>query len=77
VRRIRNKKTGIENLPKVWEAFKMSGYNDWLLPIEMLELINTGPDFDLKNDIKLFLDHLSYESESLRKLISNGKKIML
>ncbi|MCF6170439.1 MAG: aromatic amino acid hydroxylase [Bacteroidales bacterium] len=77
VRRIRKEKNGYDKLEEIWEKVKRHHQNEWLLPLEILELLSS--DYrapGLKKDIKSYLSELKDSKEELSKLISNGLKLV-
>jgi phenylalanine-4-hydroxylase len=75
VKKIRNKETNIGDLYNIWEDFKRESYNDWLLPIEIIELTDLYPDIIIKDEVNQYLDNLSAGNKSFKELINNGKRL--
>lgn len=77
IRNEREKNTkSIEKLKNIWNVFKVENYNDWLLPVELLEIISDGEDIRLQNEINNYLNTLSADKENHAHLIRNGKNII-
>lgn len=76
LREIREHASDIDKLQQLWEDFKKANYNDWLLPLEILELAHAYQAYELKNDINNFLDRIGSENKNYRELIIKGKEII-
>jgi phenylalanine-4-hydroxylase len=73
VRDIRDNKKGFDKLPEIWEKLQNEYPNDWLLPLEILELIETtGLDKKMNEDIRYYLIEMQEDKPELVNLISNG-----
>jgi phenylalanine-4-hydroxylase len=73
VRDVRAKKQPSATLPGVWQALQDGFENEWLLPLEILELIAADDASDhLRKAINNYLLDLQQEKPGLADLISNG-----
>lgn len=73
VRDIRERKSGNELLPAVWSRLKLEYPEDWLLAMEILELISKDANYQtLAGELKSFLVKRAAEKDELRKLIEDG-----
>ena len=77
VSRIRAQKTGFDKLPVIWKNLKEKHQNEWLLPLEILELLdgdyrNPG----MKKEIKNHLTALKNSKPEFSKLITNGVNLV-
>ncbi len=73
VRTCRNTQRGYEALPNIWYQLKTQYADDWLCPLEILEIIeqeNEQPELAI--EIKAFLEDKSAKQPELSKLISDG-----
>jgi len=63
-------------LKNIWEEFQADNYDDWLLSVELLEIISNSEDNQLKLKINNYLDTLSTVKGNYTHLIRNGKDII-
>jgi phenylalanine-4-hydroxylase len=73
VREMREKKADVARLQSIWQTLKKNYADEWLLPMEILELsqkqnLNTG----IESEITSYLLKKQEEDASLVNLISNG-----
>jgi phenylalanine-4-hydroxylase len=61
-----------ENLIEVWAALKKNYPDDWLCPLEILELLKEHKNEPLFSEIKMYLDILKSKNSVLEKLIGDG-----
>lgn len=71
VAEIRNEDLNENRLKEIFFELKQDYPNDWLLPLEIFELVYNTTD-DLRVELKLYLDEL--EKRGFEKLIQNGLK---
>jgi phenylalanine-4-hydroxylase len=77
VSRLRTEKSGFDSLPAIWRNIKDKHRNEWLLPLEILELLeNDYQNPVLKKEIKKYLTDLKNSNPVLSKLISNGLNLL-
>lgn len=76
VRDVKNGKVGYGELGNMWKSFQSGDYQDWLLPVEMLELIAPTDEKLLKEDILAFLHKIGAENKDYGKLINKGTDII-
>ena len=50
--------------------------NDWLLSIEIIELLNSRGETDLMQQVILHLESLKKQRPEIEKLISNGLELI-
>lgn len=73
VREIRDMHSGYEKLPPLWNIIKTNYATDWLLPMEMLELVEQiQSEQQLKSELQQYLASLKKSHNHLSKLISDG-----
>jgi len=77
VREIRKTEKDFDDLPKIWETIKTNHPDEWLLPLEILEMTeNSYQNPGLKKEIKNYLSALKNSNAELAKLIANGMKLI-
>jgi phenylalanine-4-hydroxylase len=73
VRDFREKKINKLEFDLIWSELKNSYPEEWLLPLEIIEIIKDLPEHKaLAVDINAYLIHLSDGNENLKRLIDNG-----
>jgi phenylalanine-4-hydroxylase len=73
VRTIRENKMNTDKLEDTWQVLKHKYPDDWLLPIEIMELISKDNRREgLSADIRAFLKTFSGKNEEMRTLIDEG-----
>src|SRR5437660_999462 len=77
VRKIRESKTGYERLAEIWETQQAEHPDDWLLSMEIFEILDTTEQQpDLKARIEKFLNRKKTETKDLTTLISWGFRLV-
>lgn len=77
VRDMRMNDSSLDEIPAIWQALKSNHRRDWLLSLEILELLSTHKVFpEVKKEIKIFLDMKASSEEEYRKLIRDGLYII-
>jgi len=77
VRRIREENSNMDKLPEIWNSIVSKHQDEWLLPLEILELLGDGnPNPGLKKKVKNFLNTLRNTKPDVSKLIANGMKLL-
>jgi phenylalanine-4-hydroxylase len=76
--RAEREKNGSQSLlPAVWHELKTKHPNDWLLPMEILEILEQENLFpELAREIGQFLRHLANEKDEFSKLINGGLNLI-
>jgi len=73
VRVIRESKTNYQLLAPIFEKIQTTYPTDWLLPLEILEIINQSKDYsELSTTIKNYLEAIKTKQTALSTLIDNG-----
>jgi phenylalanine-4-hydroxylase len=73
VRNCRDKKADSAVLPLVWEELKTKYRYDWLLPVEILEILSANNLFpEVRKEILAFLEQKAAEEQEYTKLINDG-----
>ena len=75
VRKIRDSKSGHQELKTIFNQLKSKDTQEWLLLLEMCELTKTQDEF-LFNELKDYLKSLSDRRKDFKKLILDGLKIL-
>src|SRR5438034_4090799 len=77
VRKIREGKTGYERLGEIWETQQAEHPNDWLLSMEIFEILDTTNQQDqLKGKIGKFLNEQKASTKDLSTLIGWGFRLV-
>jgi phenylalanine-4-hydroxylase len=77
VRKIRESKTGYERLGEIWETQQAEHPEDWLLSMEIFEILDTTDQQpELKAKIEKFLNEKKTKTKDLSTLISWGFRLV-
>ncbi len=77
VRDIRDIRIRTKTLPGIWEQLKQDFPDDWLLPMEILELLEkSGLDQEMRTEIQQYLIKKQEQNPELVNLISNGLSLI-
>jgi phenylalanine-4-hydroxylase len=77
VRKIRESKSGYERLGEIWETQQVEHSGDWLLSMEIFELLDiTDQQPELKTRIEKFLNEKKSTTKDLSTLISWGFRLV-
>jgi len=76
VRSIRETNDTTTTLEPIFEKLQKNHSNDWLLSIEIIELLNTRNETNLMQEVLLHLDSLKKQRPEIEKLISNGLELI-
>jgi len=77
VRKIRGSKTGYERLGEIWETQQAEHPEDWLLSMEIFEILDTTDEQqELKARIEKFLNGKKAQTKDLTTLISWGFRLV-
>ena len=77
VRKIRGSKTGYERLGEIWETQQAEHPEDWLLSMEIFEILDTtNQQPELKARIAKFLNETKAKTKDLSTLISWGFRLV-
>ena len=73
VRNARSNKALVSTLPGIWQTVAKHFPGDWLLPLEILEVLQAaGVDEPLQEEIRTYLEEKKLREPELEKLITNG-----
>jgi hypothetical protein len=77
VRQIRESKTGSERLGEIWETQQAEHAEDWLLSMEIFEILDeAGQQPELKDKIEKFLQEKTTTTKDFETLISWGFRLV-
>ncbi|MEO5718841.1 MAG: aromatic amino acid hydroxylase [Chthoniobacterales bacterium] len=77
VRDIRTRKTGYERLGEIWETQQAEHPNDWLLSMEIFEILDeVEAEPELKKKVRNFLDEKKARDKELATLIGWGFRLV-
>ena len=76
VRKIRETNKGFEKLETIFKNIQQNYPQDWLLSIEILEILKDKNEPELLKEILVFLNNLKQNKTELEKLISNGLELI-
>ena len=77
MRKTRNDEQLIAELPALWRKSIVDFPDDWLLSLEILEILDPHSNYKLHCDaIELYLDDKRGSQPHLEKLIANGIKMV-
>ena len=76
VRLIREGKDNNESLRNVFQELKLSHPNDWLLTLEIAELLVDKSDNDLMQEVLIHLEKVKENRPEVAKLITNGLELI-
>ncbi|HKK09334.1 MAG TPA: aromatic amino acid hydroxylase [Bacteroidales bacterium] len=75
VREIREKQSGFEAVPQIWNQLKQDYPNEWLLAIELLELARQE-NMTIEQEIVEFLEKIQNRIPEFTTRINNGLKLV-
>lgn len=76
VRNIRETKDTTTSLAPIFEKLKEEHPNDWLLSVELVELLKAGNETQLLNEVLSHLENLKKQRPEVAQLISNGLELI-
>jgi phenylalanine-4-hydroxylase len=76
VRSIRESNDTTTSLEPIFEKLQNDHPNDWLLSIELVELLHTRNETNLMQSVLLHLENLKKQRPEIEKLISNGLELI-
>ena len=77
VRKIRESKTGYERLGEIWETQQAEHPEDWLLSMEIFEILDTtNQQAELKTRLEKFLNEKKAKTKDLATLIGWGLRLV-
>ncbi len=77
VREIRESGTGTERLPEIWRTLHAEYPEDWLLPLEILEVLAARSlQPEVQAEIRSSLESRAATEPALAKLIASGLRLL-
>ncbi|AOW09384.1 aromatic amino acid hydroxylase [Flavobacterium gilvum] len=76
VRNIRESNDTTTSLEPIFEKLQNNHPNDWLLSVELAELLHTRNETNLLQQVLLHLENLKKQRPEIKKLISNGLELI-
>jgi phenylalanine-4-hydroxylase len=77
VRNARSNRALVSTLPKTWQKVSKEFPSDWLLPLEILEVLQMNAiEEELQSQIRGYLEKKATLEPSLKKLIDNGLSLL-
>ncbi|MBW4359819.1 aromatic amino acid hydroxylase [Flavobacterium taihuense] len=76
VRNIRESNDTKTALEPIFTKLQNQHPNDWLLSVELIELLNTRNETNMMQEVLLHLDNLKKQRPEIEKLISNGLELI-
>ena len=77
VRRARTEFKLVSTLPSIWKSVIHDFPNDWLLSLEILEILRPHPSYHLYcKEVRQYLENKSQSNPHLEMLIVNGLKLL-
>ncbi|WP_264565319.1 aromatic amino acid hydroxylase [Flavobacterium sp. N3904] len=76
VRSIRESNDMTTSLEPIFEKLQNAHPNDWLLSVELIEILNTRNETNLMQEVLLHLENLKKQRPEIGKLISNGLELI-
>jgi phenylalanine-4-hydroxylase len=76
VRSIRESNDTTTSLEPIFEKLQNNHPNDWLLSVELIELLNIRNETNLMQQVILHLENLKKQRPEIEKLISNGLELI-
>ncbi len=76
VREIREENTNHKSLATIFHALKSKHPNDWLLAVEIVEILKDTIDPELMSAVLAHLEQLKVNRKEVAKLISNGLELI-
>ncbi len=76
VRTIRETKNKNDDLSKIFNNLKQNHPNDWLLSIEIIEILDANNEINLKQEVINYLENLKQSRFEIAHLISGGLELI-
>ena len=76
---VRNYREGSDtnlSLSNIFHEIKLSHPNDWLLPLEIAEILSQNKDNDLMQEVLIYLEKLKENRPAIENLINNGLELI-
>lgn len=76
VRKIRETDDHSESLKNIFNELKNNHPKDWLLPLELIEILNSRNDVELLQEVLIYLEKIKINRPEVSKLITNGLELI-
>ena len=76
VRTIREQNKQNESLKNIFQELKTNHPKDWLLPLELIELLKERDEPQLMQEVLIYLEKIKENRPEVQKLISNGLELI-
>jgi phenylalanine-4-hydroxylase len=76
---VRNFREGTDtnlSLSNIFHEIKLNHPNDWLLPLEIAEILSQNKDNDLMQEVLIHLEKLKENRPAIENLIKNGLELI-
>ena len=76
---VRNFRNGIDtnlSLSNIFHEIKLNHAHDWLLPLEIAEILSKNADNELMQEVLIYLEKLKENRPALLNLINNGLELI-
>lgn len=76
---VRNYREGSDtnlSLTNIFHEIKLNHTNDWLLPLEIAEILSQNKDNDLMQEVLIYLEKLKENRPAIENLINNGLELI-
>jgi phenylalanine-4-hydroxylase len=76
---VRNFREGVDtnlSLSNIFHEIKVNHANDWLLPLEIAEILKTNADSELMQEVLIYLEKLKENRPAIAHLINNGLELI-
>ena len=77
--RVRNFREGTDtnlSLSNIFHEIKLNYNNDWLLPLEIAEILSKDTDNELIQEVLIYLEKLKENRPEIENLINNGLELI-
>ena len=76
VRNIRENDKHDESLKNIYHELKANHPKDWLLPLELIEILKTRNEPELMQEVLIYIEKIKENRPEVNKLISNGLELI-
>lgn len=76
VRKIRETNDYSESLRNIFHELKNNHPKDWLLPLELIEILNSRNDAELMQEVLIYIEKIKINRPEVHHLISNGLELI-
>ena len=76
VRNIRENNKHDDSLKNIYHELKSNHPKDWLLPLELIEILKSRSEPDLMQEVLIYIEKIKENRPEVNKLISNGLELI-